>query len=796
MLNAAFQNETSLSGLIPYESHLTDSVVLLSNGGVMTVLRMDGAAYETESDDELLLWHERLCSALMSISDPDLALWRTTHHYEANAFAAGNFEAGTFADSLNESYRKRCAKETLFANELYLALVLRGPSKLSRFGKGKGGLALARDEQVAKLEMIATRLEESLGKYRPKRLGIRQELNIPFSEVFEYLSLLVNGRKFKTPVTPHRSGDILARCRTTWGSDTFCRDFSDRREFGAILAANTYPATGLQTGHLNKTLSLPFPYVLTHSFTFMGNNEAKEAVALQGRRMKASGDDAEHEVEAFAALKAALQSRLLGLGHHDMTLCIAADDAKTLNRRVAIAEENCTECGFVMTREDLALQAAYVAQLPGNFSFRPRRSPITTRNYAALIAFHNYPTGRRDGCQWGPATTMFLTEGGSPFFASLHDMRKAKSRGGDESSDDKVPGNTLVLGPTGGGKTTLQTFLVAQSDKAKPTVFTFDRSRGQEVFVRAMGGRYTVLQRGKPTGFNFLRLEPTPANLAFAIDMTKQLASSGAPMPADYEDALSKRTRFVMEHEPYEARNLSYLAMALDGSSEWTTRLAQWCDGGPNAWAFTSGDDGLDFGGTRHFGFDATDFLNDSDTRIPIMTYLFHRVNDYLGTRPVIINIDEMRAFLKDDFFVKFIEDSLLLIRKKDAIAILGTQQANHVLDSKIADTLVEQTQTKFVMPNPQAQAKHYIDGLGFSDGEFDLIQRVLPATNPRGFLFKQPGISAVCNLNLAGMDRELAVLSGTDKLISKMNVAIQTVGSDDPSEWLPIYYDLLRSIH
>lgn len=794
MLATAFQREGSLSALIPYECHLTDTIVRVSNGSLLTVFRLDGAAHETESDDELLLWHERLCSAMMNIAGPDISLWRTTHHYEVSEFAAGSFEDDSFAKQLNDAYRERCAKEKLFANDLYLALLLRGPSTLSKFGRGKASMERARDESIAQLNMTATRLEESLSRYRPTRLGLYKELNVTFSEVYEYLSLLLNGKKYKTPVTPHRAGDVLSRCRPTFGSDTFCRDFSDRREFGAILAANTYPTAPLEPGHLNKTLSLPFPYVMTHSFTFLSNNEAKEAVSLQGRRMKASGDDAADEIDAFSALKAELQKRTLGLGHHDMTLCVTADDAKTLNRRLALAEENCSDAGFVMTREDLALQAAYLAQLPGNYSWRPRRAPITTRNYAALMAFHNYPTGRRDGNQWGPATTMFLTEGGSPFFASLHDMRKAKTRGGAESTDDKVPGNTLVLGPTGGGKTTLQTFLVAQSDKAKPTVFTFDRSRGQEVFVRAMGGRYTVLQRGKPTGFNFLRLEPTPTNVAFAMDMVKMLASGGAQLPADYEDALAKRTRFVMEEEPWDARHLTYLSHGLDASTEWTTRLNQWCEGGPNAWAFCTGPDQLDFTGTRHFGFDATDFLNEAETRIPIMSYLFHRVNSYLGTRPVIINIDEMRAFLKDPFFVKFIEDSLLLIRKKDAIAIMGTQQANHVLDSSIADTLVEQTQSKFVMPNPQAQAKHYIDGLGFSSGEYDLIQRVLPATNPRGFLFKQPGISAVCNLNLAGMDKELAVLSGTDKLIVKMESAIKTAMSEDPRDWLPIYYDILRS--
>ena len=44
---------------------------------------------------------------------------------------------------------------------------------------------------------------------------------------------------------------------------------------------------------------------------------------------------------------------------------------------------------MLVAREDLALEAAFWAQLPGNFSFRPRKSPITSRNLAAMAPLHN-----------------------------------------------------------------------------------------------------------------------------------------------------------------------------------------------------------------------------------------------------------------------------------------------------------------------------------------------------------------------------------------------------------------------
>ena len=78
------------------------------------------------------------------------------------------------------------------------------------------------------------------------------------------------------------------------------------------------------------------------------------------------------------------------------------------------------DTGMAIAREDLALEAAYWAQLPGHFTMRARRAPITTRNFAALSAWHNYPRGRARGNHWGEALTLLKTSAGSPFYFSLH----------------------------------------------------------------------------------------------------------------------------------------------------------------------------------------------------------------------------------------------------------------------------------------------------------------------------------------------------------------------------------------
>ena len=78
------------------------------------------------------------------------------------------------------------------------------------------------------------------------------------------------------------------------------------------------------------------------------------------------------------------------------------------------------DTGMTVAREDLALEAAFWAQLPGNFAMRPRKAPITSRNFAAMVPFHNYPAGRASGNHWGEALTLLVTSAHSPYHFSLH----------------------------------------------------------------------------------------------------------------------------------------------------------------------------------------------------------------------------------------------------------------------------------------------------------------------------------------------------------------------------------------
>src|ERR1700723_1431552 len=220
------------------------------------------------------------------------------------------------------------------------------------------------------------------------------------------------------------------------------------------------------------------------------------------------------------------------MGDHHFSLQVVAEVAdgsadssqarrlKALNDHVARARSLLADTGMTVAREDLALEAAFWAQLPGNFAMRARKAPITSRNFAAMAPFHNHPIGRASGNHWGDALSLFVTSARSPYFFSLHASDPKDPDGGSR----KDTGHTLICGPTGSGKTVFIGFLVAMLARQGATQVIFDKDCGLEILVRALGGDYLPLKNGSPTGFNPLQLPATPSHVEFLKTWLRELS--------------------------------------------------------------------------------------------------------------------------------------------------------------------------------------------------------------------------------------------------------------------------------
>jgi type IV secretion system protein VirB4 len=549
----------------------------------------------------------------------------------------------------------------------------------------------------------------------------------------------------------------------------------------------------------NALLSAPFAFVLTQSFSFLTKATAQGLLRRQQARMSNAGDFAVSQADELVEALDALTSNEFVMGDHHFTLQVLADalphetsDAqalllKRLNDTVARARSLLADTGMAVAREDLALEAGFWAQLPGNFAYRPRKAPITSRNFAAMVNFHNFPAGRMTGNHWGEALSLLITSARSPYYFSLHASDPHDPDGGSR----KDTGHTFICGPTGSGKTVLIGFLVALLARRGVAQVLFDKDRGLEILVRALGGEYLPLHTGEPTGFNPLRLPEGPGTFEFQKQWLRSLVRGGAAMTPREEADLDHALRGTLALEQ-SARRLSRLIEFTDATRPEGihARLAPWCASlrGDYAWVFDNAEDRLAarLAGQSVIGFDVTDFLDHPTVRAPVTLYLFHCVRQLLDGRRFVCWADEFSRLLADEGFEQFAKDGLKVWRKLNGVFVAATQSPSDALRSAISRTIIEQTATKVFFPNPEAQAEDYIGGFALTEREFALIkERLEPGS--RMFLVKQGHCSVVCELDLKGFDGELAVISGRASEIERLHRLMADVGGD-PAHWLAAF--------
>jgi type IV secretion system protein VirB4 len=243
---------------------------------------------------------------------------------------------------------------------------------------------------------------------------------------------LINGEWQRMPLPRAPLGEVLATTRPLFGFETIEYRMPTRTRLGGMLGIIEY-STPTAVGLLNALLSTPFPWVLSQSFSFLRKSSAQALLQRQYNRMQSAGDFAVSQAEELHVALDELTSSEWVMGEHHLSLQVLTEpvdaiERRTSERQLKVLNDNLAAArslladhtGMTIGREDLALEAAFWAQLPGNFAFRPRKAPVTSRNFAAMAGFHNFPSGRATGNHWGEALTMFVTTAGTPYYFSYH----------------------------------------------------------------------------------------------------------------------------------------------------------------------------------------------------------------------------------------------------------------------------------------------------------------------------------------------------------------------------------------
>jgi type IV secretion system protein VirB4 len=776
--------ELSPEAFIPYVRHIDETAIALDSRTLMVMIALEGVSFETADVLDLNALHRDLNTLYRNIADERLALWTHLIRRRDSDYPDGTF-ATPFSAALNEKYRERMVREDLFRNDLYLT-VLWSPARdpadkaaklLSRLRRAKHGGFELDEEALKQLQDKVLDLTAGLRRFEPRVLCLYEQDGMLFSEPSEVLHQIVGGRRERVPLTEGRIASAIYSDRVIIGRETIEIRHEAATRFAGMLSFKEYPAR-TRTGMLDGVLTSPFELMLSQSFSFVSKADARVIMGRKQNQMVSSGDKAASQIDELDDAMDYLESNRFSIGEHHLTLSVFASTVRELTDNLAKARASLTNGGAVVAREDLGLEAAWWAQLPGNFRYRARSGAITSKNFAALSPFHSYPIGQKDGNEWGPAVALLKTASGSPYYFNLHY--------GDL-------GNTFMCGPSGAGKTVIVNFMLSQLEKHDPHVVFFDKDRGADLYVRAAGGTYLTLKNGVPTGCAPLKaLELTPENKVFLARWVGKLVRSGTRELTVTELRDIAGAIDGLADLPVDRRTIGALRTFLNNTDPEgiAARLRRWERGGPLGWVFDNVIEDIgfgDFGGSGKFiGYDMTDFLDNEEIRTPLMAYLFHRVEQLIDGRRIIIVIDEFWKALQDEGFRDLAQNKLKTIRKQNGLMLFATQSPRDALISPIAHTIIEQCPTQIFLPNSRGSHADYVDGFKLTEREYELIAREL-SVESRRFVLKQGHNSVVAELNLNGFDEELAILSGRTANVQLLDAIRAEVGND-VKDWLPVF--------
>lgn len=772
----AIKLEKSVGEHLPYLRHVDATTIATHDGYLLQVIKLNGLLFETADTQEINYRAQLRDAMLQTLKSSRFAVYHQVLRRKAESDMDASYP-DPFSQLLNGRWQARLASRQMYVNDLFLTVVRRPPQGrigwLERLGGWIGNRveerSAAQHSELRALDAATQALIAALGGYGPKLLTIRDIKGSGLrSEPLEFLGCLLNAEMRPIALPECDLRDFLAWRRVSFGDRAFELDEAGtyQRKFGALISIKDYPAQTFP-GMFDELFRMPFELTVSQSFAFVDQTSALDRMNLALRRMRSAEDEAISLRNDLDRAKDDVAAGRAGFGEHHTTIAVFGSTLGSVDAGVAEVTAALADLGVVGVREDIALEPTFWAQFPGNFKYISRRALVSTGNYAGLASLHNFPIGQHHNNHWGAAVTLFETTAAGPYFFNFH-------------ANDL--GNFTVIGPSGSGKTVVLNFLLAQARKFNPRIVFFDKDRGAELFIRAIGGQYDRLRPGTGSGLNPLSLAGSAEDRQFLFEWLILLVGGvTAEEAAVIRDALEATCSAPPSH-----RRLRHLAELLRGherpfAGDLYARMRPWVGQGERAWLFDNSEDLTDLKAST-VGFDMTAILDDPIARTPALLYFFHRVEQRLDGSPAIIVVDEGWKALDDDVFVKRIKDWEKTIRKKNGIVGFATQSASDALESKIASAIIEQAATQIFMINPKARAVDYVDGFGLTPHEFELVRSL--SDNSHCFLIKHGQDSVVARLNLTGEKDLLTILSGREETVRIFDDLTKAAGKV-PDRWM-----------
>ncbi len=746
----------SYAQYIPFKRVLDDNSILLSDGAQVRVYHVSGVQTSMQDADTREKFLDLRAALFNQIRDPNVTLRFFVTRDAADEKTDYEFDQPV----LQKIYNKwRSQGLRIFLNHYYIVLTVGGANN--------------RD----KLNQYGNYIESVLAPY-----GVRVLANDASDNMATFFGRILS------PVTkpkPAAAGPDIAAV-TTVDDVEFMSDGTVRYTSGAMQSYSALMSFKVSPDFLdedfyNSILTIQTEMICMNGFRVMGASDVDTVIRQRRATADENMDSAQTQIsQAQSAMDENISGNQNLVNYYPMFALFGATPDE-LQKYVDEFKKICAGFGVSPVVEDFAAKVSWFSQIPG-FDVFPRSFKMLSRTAAVSIPMSSTPTGVENS-DWGPGPlVVFPTAQGTPYQFQFH-----------VSSAPAAVGHTLTIGPTGGGKTTLFSFLIAQSMRhPKLKAFFFDRNKGAEIFTLSVGGKYVTMQgREKTDGINFqthlnpLKMSDTAANRAF---LRRWFSIITGVDDAASADEIARAVAVNFDYLAPRDRLLKNLwESCFSASNPMRAALKKWVDPLQYGDIFNEESDTLDLG-ARLTTFDFTDILQDPVLSPAVISYILHRINNTTVSNgnPSLIMIDETAPMLENKMFRDNFIAGLQEGRKNRQVYMAAFQRANVLDKLGIGDVVRGQAQTVLFFRNPAADARDY-EHWNLNPLEMAFIQGKAYPNLKRAVLLSRPvtGESVILNTELGGLGNLLRLFESGRSSVLLAEELYQQYGTAFVAEYL-----------
>jgi type IV secretion system protein VirB4 len=727
------RSATRLADFLPWAALSGEGVVLTKDGSFQRTARFRGPDLDSAVPAELVAVAGRLNNAFRRLGS-GWAIFVEAQRHASNIYPDSRFPDA--ASALVDAERKAEFEDagTHFESSYFLTFVYLPPAEdaaraESWLYEGRETKGVDPREVLMGFTDRTDRILRLIEAFMPECRWLDD------FETLTYLHGCVSTKRHRVrvPETPFYLDALLADQPLTGGLEPRLGNQHIR-----VLTITGFP-TATTPGLLDELNRLAFPYRWSTRAILLDKTDATNLLTRIRRQWFAKRksiaailkevmtNEASALVDTDAANKAAdadlalqeLGADYAGVAYVTATVTVWDADPRSADEKLRLVEKVIQGRDFTAMAETINAVDAWLGSLPGHVYANVRQPPISTINLAHMIPLSAVWAGpERDEHFAAPPLLFGKTEGSTPFRFSLHV--------GDV-------GHTLIVGPTGAGKSVLLALMALQFRRyGRSQVFAFDFGGSIRAAALAMGGDWHDLGGGLTDGSEtsvnlqpLARIHDVPERAWTADWVVAILTREGVSITPEVKEHLWTALTSLAS-APVEERTITGLCVLLQ-SNDLKQALRPYCVGG--AWGRLLDAESEHLGAATVQAFE-TEGLIGTEAAPAVFAYLFHRIEDRLDGSPTLIIVDEGWLALDDEGFAGQLREWLKTLRKKNASVIFATQSLSDIDGSAIAPAIIESCQTRLLLPNERAiepQITAIYRRFGLNDRQIEIVARAMP---------------------------------------------------------------------